>query len=168
MLDAHLEADRRSGVRDRLADEPRAGPLHDVDHPRRREDVVRQRAADVGEQLALGDEVLGARRVGAGGHHIDSPPLTLTVWPVTNDASSEQRNAITAATSSGRPIRRTAVASIIACLRRAPRSPSCASAEFSSGVSIGPGATALQRTPKRADSRAIAFVKPMTPAFAAE
>src|SRR3954470_11241890 len=75
---------------------------------------------------------------------------------------------MTAATSSGSPIRRTAVASIIACFSRAPSSPSCVSAELSSGVSIGPGATALQRTPNRADSRAIAFVKPMTPAFAAE
>ena len=35
------------------------------------------------------------------------------------------------------------------------------------GVSIGPGATALQRTPWRAVSRAIAFVKPITPALAA-
>src|SRR3954452_11961303 len=75
---------------------------------------------------------------------------------------------MTAAPSSGSPMRRTAVASIIACFSRAPSSPSCVSAELSSGVSIGPGATALQRTPNRADSRAIAFVKPMTPAFAAE
>ena len=54
------------------------------------------------------------------------------------------------------------------CLSRAPISPSCSAAALSSGVSIGPGATALTRTPKRADSRAIARVKPITPAFAAE
>src|SRR6185503_11357459 len=163
VLDAHLEADRRRRVGQVLLDEARARPLHDPDHPRRREHLGRQRPADVGQQVALGDELLLARRA----HHIDSPPLTLIVWPVTYEASSEARNAMTAATSSGSPIRRSVVASIIACLSRAPSSPSCSGAELRSGVSIGPGATALARTPKRADSRAIAFVKPMTPAFAA-
>ena len=75
------------------------------------------------------------------------PPLTLSVCPVTYDASSEARKAIAAATSSGSPMRPIAVASIMPCLRRAPMSPSCSGAAFSSGVSIGPGATALQRTP---------------------
>src|ERR671932_356910 len=52
------DADRRPGVRHRLADEARAGPLHDVDHPWRRQDLVRKRAADVRpQQIALGDEV---------------------------------------------------------------------------------------------------------------
>ena len=35
----------------------------------------------------------------------------------------------------------------MACLSRAPSSPSCSGAALSSGVSIGPGATALARTP---------------------
>ena len=52
--------------------------------------------------------------------------------------------------------------------RRSPISPSSSGAAFSSGVSIGPGATALTRTPKRELSRATARVKPITPAFAAE
>jgi hypothetical protein len=38
------------------------------------------------------------------------PPLTLTVWPVTKDASSEARNATTLATSAGRPSRRKGIA----------------------------------------------------------
>ena len=38
------------------------------------------------------------------------PPLTLTVWPVTKDASSEARNATTLATSSGWPSRRNGIA----------------------------------------------------------
>src|SRR5262249_40749553 len=38
------------------------------------------------------------------------PPLTLTVWPVTNDASSEARNATTLATSAGWPSRRNGIA----------------------------------------------------------
>jgi hypothetical protein len=61
-----------------------------------------------------------------------------------------------------------AVASIMPCLRRAPMGPRISAAELSSGVSTGPGATAFERTPKRADSRAIARVKPMTPALALE
>src|SRR5262249_5818507 len=126
VLDADLEADRRRRVGHLVLDEPRARPLHHRDHPRRREHLERERPADVREQVALDDEVLHAR----GAHHIDSPPLTLTVWPVTNEASSEARNAITAATSSGSPIRRTAVASIIPCLSRAPSSPSWVSAEL--------------------------------------
>jgi hypothetical protein len=59
------------------------------------------------------------------------------------------------------------VAAIIPCLSRSPISPYCSGAALSSGVSIGPGATALTRTPKRDDSRATARVKPITPAFAA-
>ena len=35
-------------------------------------------------------------------------------------------------------------------------------------VSMKPGATALQRTPRPASSRAVVFVSPMTPALAAE
>ena len=47
-------------------------------------------------------------------HHIDRPPLTSSVWPVTYEASSPARKAIAAATSSGSPERRRAVAATIA------------------------------------------------------
>ena len=49
-----------------------------------------------------------------------------------------------------------------------PSSPISVVARFSSGVSIGPGATALQSTPKRAPSRAIVLVNAITPPLAAE
>ena len=49
-----------------------------------------------------------------------------------------------------------------------PSLPSCSGARFSSGVSIGPGAIAFAVIPKRPFSRAIVFVKAITPPFAAE
>src|SRR6476620_3299093 len=72
-----------------------------------------------------------------------------------------------AATSSGVPARPRTVAPSSWSLTLAPSGVEN-SGPFSSGVSIGPGATALTRTPYRADSRATAFVQPRTPAFAAE
>ena len=61
------------------------------------------------------------------------PPLTLTVWPVTKDASSEARNATTLATSSGWPSRRNGIA-----LVRASRSFGPAN-DANSAVSVGRG-----------------------------
>ena len=46
-----------------------------------------------------------ASRAAAVRHTIVNPPLTDSVCPVTNPASSDARNATAAATSSGRPIR---------------------------------------------------------------
>src|SRR6185503_9530278 len=74
------------------------------------------------------------------------PPLTPIVSPVTNDASSDARYATAAATSSGRPIRPSAVLDTIPLTSRSPSSPRCSGAAIRRGVSIGPGAIALQRT----------------------
>lgn len=60
---------------------------------------------------------------GAWIQNIEIPPLTAIVSPVMNDASSEARKAIAAATSSGAPERPMAVASIIICFMRAPIAP---------------------------------------------
>ena len=90
------------------------------------------------------------------------PPLTLTVWPVTNDASSEARNATTLATSAGWPSRRNGIA-----LVRASRSFGPAN-DANSAVSVGPGQTQLTLTWWRAISLASDLVKAMTPPLAAE
>src|SRR5215471_21816841 len=90
------------------------------------------------------------------------PPLTLTVWPVTNDASSEARKATTLATSPGWPSRRNGIA-----LVRASRSFGPAN-DANSAVSVGPGHTQLTLTWWRAISLASDLVKAMTPPLAAE
>ena len=77
------------------------------------------------------------------------PPSALQAEPVTYEARSEQRNAITVAISSGsasRPSGRPAqtfasTSSRSPCWSASPPSPSQAS------VAVGPGVTALQRTP---------------------
>jgi hypothetical protein len=61
-----------------------------------------------------------------------SPPLTLSTWPVTNEAASEQKNSTAAATSSGRASRRNGMALI-------SDSRSLSGSEANSGVSVGPG-----------------------------
>src|SRR3954454_11086815 len=114
VLDADLEADRRLAVGELLEREHRGSALHHPDHPGGREDLDGDRAADVGEQPALDGELLLAR------HAMLIPPETLIVWPVTKDASSEARNAIAAATSSGSPMRCSSVPLIIPCFSRAP------------------------------------------------
>src|SRR6201999_2878758 len=87
-----------------------------------------------------------------------SPPSTVSVVPVTYEASSEARKRMQAATSSGLPIRRAGIA-----FAMSPSSTSSVKA-----VSISPGATALTVTPRRAASAATVLVKPITPAFEAE
>ncbi len=64
-------------------------------------------------------------------------------------------------------MRRRAVEPTIVSITFSPISPSWR-ALFRSGVFTGPGATALLVTPNRAFSRAIVFVKPITPALADE
>src|SRR6266702_3705652 len=105
---------------------------------------------------------LGARRRRGPAQLIVRPPLTLTVWPVTKDASSEARNATTLATSAGWPSRRNGIA-----LVRASRSFGPAN-DANSAVSVGPGHTQLTRTWWRAISRASDLVKAMIPPLAAE
>src|SRR5262249_29767533 len=77
------------------------------------------------------------------------PPSTVYEAPVTNEASSEARNATTAATSSGRPMRP------IGCAPTTSRSASAGSSWLSTytricSVSMNPGATQLTRTPSPA------------------
>ena len=76
------------------------------------------------------------------------PPLTPSVCPVTYEASSQARKAIAAATSSGWPEAAHRGGADHASARSAPPARRAARARaISSGVSIGPGATALQVTP---------------------
>src|ERR1700722_10658076 len=93
-------------------------------------------------------------------HSITSPEFGPMVWPTNRLASSEQRKATAAATSSGSPNRPSG--------NSAPsvRRQSSDSAR-TSGVLIGPGATALTRTPSPLPSRASDFVRPMIADFAA-
>src|SRR5439155_13659765 len=92
------------------------------------------------------------------------PPLTLTVCPVTYDASSEARNATTFARSLGCASRRSGIA-LVSASRSLGLSPPI---DANSAVSVGPGQTQLTLTWWRAISRAVALVKAMTPPFAAE
>src|SRR6266851_2842556 len=77
------------------------------------------------------------------------PPLTLMIWPVMNDALLEATNTIVSAISSGRPARFSGTPATRPAFRSAlPVKRS------SIAVSIGPGATALTRTPNAAASSA--------------
>src|SRR3954466_10629612 len=79
VLDADLEPDGGLAVGELLEGEHRRRALHHRDHPRRRQDLHRDRPADVGEQPALDGELVLARVA----HAIERPPETLSVWPVT-------------------------------------------------------------------------------------
>ena len=74
------------------------------------------------------------------GQAITMPPETLSVTPVRYRASSEQRNAIALATSSGEPIFPRGMAARSECLTESDNRSSI-------GVSMGPGATQFARTP---------------------
>src|SRR6266851_2507305 len=78
------------------------------------------------------------------------------IWPVREEADSEARNAIAAATSSGRPGRPTGVFL-----------PAMISCPVEDAVSIHPGAIAFTVIPLRASSRARLRVSPTMPALAA-
>src|SRR6202140_5289381 len=83
-------------------------------------------------------------------------PSTTIICPVTYDADSQARNAIAAATSSGRPGRPTGVFL-----------PAIISSAVEDAVSIQPGATAFTVIPLRATSIARLRVSPIMPALAA-
>src|SRR3954451_2116809 len=83
VLDADLEADGGRPRLELLPDRVDRRVLHDRDHARRRQHWPGQRAAHVGEQLALDGELLDVLEPGLQHHAIDSPPETLSVWPVT-------------------------------------------------------------------------------------
>src|SRR5262245_33151251 len=119
-----------------------------------REGSARDCGADQGTQGALTEQGLG--EVGddqaheeaglAARHHVARrtiPPSTSRHWPVTNDASSEPRNATVRASSSTPPAR-----------------PRGIVATISGGTgceSTNPGSTAFARTPYGASSSASSF-----------
>src|SRR6059058_4355557 len=78
VLDAHLEADGRLAVGELLEREHRRGALHHPDHPGRREDLDRDRPADVGEQPALDRELVLARVICHSGR---GPYTRRPSWP---------------------------------------------------------------------------------------
>src|SRR3954470_23493576 len=78
VLDADLEADGRLAVGQPLEGEHRRGALHHPDHPGRREDLDRDRAADVGQQLPLDGELVLARVRAHGGA---GPYTRRPSWP---------------------------------------------------------------------------------------
>src|SRR3954465_13833244 len=80
VLDADLEADRRLAVGELLEGEHRRGALHHPDHPGRREDLDRDRAADVGQQPALDGELVLAGLGHAGGGPYTRRPSWPTPW----------------------------------------------------------------------------------------
>ena len=86
------------------------------------------------------------------------PPSTTNVAPVTNDDSSEARNRAARAISSAWPNRPTGMWTNL----RSRRAGS-ASSSARSGVSMGPGHSALARIPFRANSTAISRVMDSTP-----
>ena len=90
------------------------------------------------------------------------PPSTLRTWPLTWLASSDARNAIAAATSSGRPIE--PKGRIVAVIR-SMSAPSGGRKLPTIGVSIGPGATQFARTPSVAWLTARVRVRATTPPF---
>src|ERR1700675_2885438 len=85
------------------------------------------------------------------------PPLTLMIWPVMNEALAELANTIASAISSGLPARFSGTPATSPAFRsELPVKRS------SIAVSIGPGATALTRTPNAAASSAADLVRPST------
>ena len=91
----------------------------------------------------------------------ERPPSTASTAPVTNELSVEQRNATTAATSSGVPTRPSGAASAI----RGRRSGGCDTSNMS--VWMKPGATALTRIPRPPYSIASDCVTACRPALLA-
>src|ERR1700759_1223780 len=96
------------------------------------------------------------------------PPSTPIAWPVTNDAASEARKAITAATSSGLPKRPIGIAferSAKPISRSSPYSRRLVL--IAREVRIGPGQTAFPVIPIGARSKASDLVNPTIAALEA-
>src|ERR1700733_4427661 len=87
----------------------------------------------------------------------DFPPSMERTWPVVKDDLLEARNTIALAISSGSPIRWSGTPATRPAFRSA-----LPVKRLSIAVSVGPGATALIRTPKPAASSAADFVSPST------
>src|SRR5437879_9384040 len=112
----------------------------------------------VSRAVILKQNLLGARHAGAGsrrsGQPTALPPSTETTWPVMNEAEAEARKTIARAISSGLPSRPSGTVDTSAVLFWAlPVKRS------SMPVSVGPGATALTRTPESAYSSAADLVR---------
>src|SRR5205807_10356896 len=93
-------------------------------------------------------------------HPISIPPFTLSTCPVMYAASSDARKRTACATSISVPARPSGIISFTLFFRSAER-PSVMA------VSIYPGATAFTVILRDATSRAMAMVKPISPAFEA-
>ena len=91
-----------------------------------------------------------------------------STWPLTYDASAEQRNAITPATSSGWPTRRTGVCAATAAVKSSNGTPIRAAVCSVIAVAMKPGATELTMIPNGPSSIASVLASPWSPAFAAE
>ena len=89
------------------------------------------------------------------------PPLTASTCPVMYPAASDARKHTAAATSSGVPKRPSGIADAQLAWASVLMSRVMS-------VSMSPGATTFTVIDREATSRASAFEKPMTPAFAAE
>ncbi len=90
------------------------------------------------------------------------PPSTISVCPVTKDASLDARNSTAPAISAGLPMRFSNDGG------RAQSSPPEAGCASSCSVAIQPGLTPLTRMPWGAASAASARVSPSTPALATQ
>src|ERR1700761_2663019 len=89
--------------------------------------------------------------------YADLPPSTESTWPLIKDAWPEQRNRMALAISAGSPARPSGtVETRPAFLSALPVK------RLSIPVSVGPGATALTRTPEPATSSATDVVSPST------
>src|SRR5829696_1482153 len=91
-----------------------------------------------------------------------APPSTAQPTPCTKLASSEHRNATTAAISSGRPVRPAGAAAPRKAMPASSSPASCRARSRNMRVSIIPGRTALTRTPRPATSDAAVRVRPST------
>src|SRR6266446_3808508 len=85
------------------------------------------------------------------------PPSAVSICPVTNDAFSEARKTAARAISAGSPTRPSGT-----LLARAAFLSAVPVKRPSIPISVGPGATALTRTPELAASSAADFVTPST------
>src|SRR5262249_31641947 len=120
----------------------------------------RERAVDLGQPA---DE-LGERP----GHAERRPPSTTSWAPLTYAASSDARNRVAHATSSGCASRRSGMRASYAAHWAWTRIPSGAPAATNStapSVSDGPGATAFTRIRSGPSSSAIVFVRPQIACF---
>jgi len=76
-----------------------------LEHLRMPTSLSKQRGGEQTRQRGANDDCAHPSRAHTSDRPIDAPPSTNSVCPVMNDASSDSKNAIAAAISSGRPNR---------------------------------------------------------------